>query len=714
MDLESPMSLNDNRKQKTKPLPTSVVDSIRRGLEQKPRTALIVYHADGAEMVLLLPDLPVIVGREHPSDVRIPDPTISREHARFMLSDGRILVEDLDSTNGTWIAGRRIDKAELKLGDELILGSLLANVQALGAAESNLGLESDERFRMRLDDEVVRAHHFRSRFAVLMVRAVSSLSNDPPSVRSSPDGAASGMQTRSLEGQGPQPATASPWRGPYPATHVGRWSHSVRSLLRPVDRMALYSRDAVQIVLPDTGQEVAMDLAKAIAVRRRASDPLLLVGMATYPDAATEAEKLIELARSALSGASAEQPVQAAKGTMWLPGEPGHPSRPPGPGSPEKDEAIVAGPVMKDLIETVHRLAASRIPVILQGETGVGKEVLARLIHESGPRRPRPMVCINCGAIPPQLVESTLFGHERGAFTGASQQQKGLFEEADGGTVFLDELGELPPPAQAALLRVLETKRLTRVGSTREIAVDVRIIAATHRDLEHMCESGAFREDLYYRMNTMMLTIPPLRDRVDEIEPLALRFLRQANEANHGRVKTIETRALARLKDYTWPGNVRELRNAIERAVVIARGEMILESDLPARVRSADGPASRRRPPVMKDVDDTVERFGELFDGSRRPSRPTPSSELPSSRPNSSSRPSSYPSAPVSTSPIAPTPVDETFDFKTKLQRYEAQLILEALRQTRWNQTEAARLLGMPLRTLVHKIKVLDIKKLDR
>src|SRR5262249_12442244 len=163
------------------------------------------------------------------------------------------------------------------------------------------------------------------------------------------------------------------------------------------------------------------------------------------------------------------------------------------------------------------RLASSSIPVLLQGETGSGKELIARLIHSSGRRREGALVCLNCGAIPATLVESTLFGHEKGAYTGALQQQKGVFEAADGGTLLLAEVGELPLAAQAALLRALETKRVTRVGGTREIEVDVRVIAATHRDLEAMCEEGTFRSDLYYRLNTMVLAVPALAARRDDI-----------------------------------------------------------------------------------------------------------------------------------------------------------------------------------------------------
>jgi len=641
----------DPTTRKTEPLPSHVVDVIRRGLEPRSRISLILYHADGTEMVNLLPELPVIVGRDAPSDVRIPDLTLSREHVRFKLSGGKITVEDLGSTNGTWIAGKRVAAAELKLGDEVVLGGVLACVHAPGP-EGNLGLESDERFRVRLDEEIVRARHFRARFAVVMVRAAQDA--EPPG---------------QLGAGRPFAAPRSLADGGLPV-HVGRWSPAVRALLRPVDRVALYSRDTVHILMPDAGYETAEELARAITSRRREEGPPLFAGIAVYPDAATEAEALIELSRGATALATLESPVQAAPMATWVAGD-----------APEGEESIIVGPVMREVLETVARAAQSKIPVILQGETGVGKEVVARLIHDGGPRRDKPMVCVNCGAIAPQLVESMLFGHERGAFTGAERQQKGVFEEASGGTVFLDEIGELPLAAQAALLRVLESKRLTRVGASREIAVDVRIIAATHRDLEKMCEEGSFRADLYYRLNTLTLTIPPLRDRVDEIEPLARSFLRKANESNRGQVRAIEPTALEILKAYRWPGNVRELRNTIERAVVVARSEMIREQDLPARVRASTS-ASRAAGPFEL----AQEHTGSIDEGGGG-------------------------ARPVTNPTLLPASTD---DIKAKLQRYETKLIVDALRAARWNQTEAARALGMPLRTLVHKIKTFGIKRTER
>jgi DNA-binding NtrC family response regulator len=323
---------------------------------------------------------------------------------------------------------------------------------------------------------------------------------------------------------------------------------------------------------------------------------------------------------------------------------------------------------MREVLDMATRVAASNVPVILHGETGAGKEVVARFLHERGPRAGKAMVSVNCAAIPAQLVESTLFGHEKGAFTGAAQRQKGVFEEADGGTVFLDEIGELPLSAQAALLRVLETGRFARVGSPREITVDVRILAATHRDLEAMSGTGAFRADLYYRLSVMVIVIPPLRDRPEDVEPLARRFLAQAGG---GRVRDITAAALARLAAYAWPGNVRELRNTIERAALLARTETIQEEDLPARVReagAAPAPRALETAPV-------------------RASAPTP----------------------------APPPTDEAGagvgDLRARLQDYEALILFEALEAAGWNQSEAARRLGMPIRTLSHKVKVLGLKK---
>ena len=333
---------------------------------------------------------------------------------------------------------------------------------------------------------------------------------------------------------------------------------------------------------------------------------------------------------------------------------------------------IVAGPRMRALLELAARVARTRVPVVLSGETGTGKEVVARFIHENGPRRAGPMVSVNCGAVPAELVESTLFGHERGAFTGAHRPQKGVFEAADGGTLFLDEIGEMAPATQVALLRVLETGRFSRVGAVEERSCDVRLIAATHRDLAAMAAEGRFRADLYYRLATMTLELPPLRERPEDVEALARRFLRDAAAESELPVIDLGEDALRVLRAYAFPGNVRELRNVMARAVVVAEGDTVTARDLPARVREAAPEVAAEQTETETETETEEER--EESEEASGPAR----------------------------------------GLKARVAEYEGQVILEALHRTGWKRPEAARMLDMPLRTLTHKIAVLGLVRTDR
>jgi DNA-binding NtrC family response regulator len=598
----------------TVPLPMAMIDALRQERHGSHAIELLIYHRDGVETVEFGPGASLVIGRAAPSDVQIGDDSLSREHARFTFEDGTIVVEDLGSLNGTWMHGERVERGEGHVGEEVALGRVIVVASERTASEGIVpGLMSHERFRVALEEEVLRARFFGRSVGLVMIRA---------------------------------------GRGGH--AHVSRWWPRARALLRPVDKMALYSLDAVAILLPESSLPAAMDLARAVTEPAESEVPLF-AGVAASPDTASSAEKLLEASWAAAQVAAPGRPVQSAPCGPWTSGTPGG------------EEPVTESPAIRQVFAAISRLARSSIPVLLQGETGTGKEVVAHAIHDQGPRRARPMVCVNCGAIPQQLVESTLFGHERGAFTGASQQQKGIFEAADGGTVFLDEIGELSLAAQAALLRVLETKRVTRVGSSKEIEVDVRLIAATHRDLETMCDAGSFRLDLLYRLNAMTVTIPPLRERPEDIEPLSIRFLRYANQANDRSIQGFEPAALALLRSYSWSGNVRELRNAIERAVVIAEGDKILVEDLPERVRAS----ARLRPSDEGAVE--VEKDAGAHSS---------------------------------------VPPEEGGGLRTRMARHEADIIVEALRESQWNQTEAARKLEMPLRTLVHRMKTLGIKKL--
>ncbi len=550
------------------------------------RTTLVLYHRDGAQVVTLDKGKSLVVGRNAPSDVEIPDPGLSRQHARFTWDD-HLWVEDLGSTNGTKKNGERVTRTQITPNDEISIGPVRVSVHIMSSIDAELrGFDGHDRFVSALGDEITRARQFERPLALMIV------SSDRD-------------------------------------RHVSRWASRLRPRLRPVDRVGIYGPSAVMVSLPEATPELVRALGSELGTG--GAPPSLICGVVWFPKDGGSAEELIAALQVArrVGDPTSLAPVDVAP-------------------------VVVKNAAMKQVMTTVKRLAASSIAVLIHGETGTGKEVIAREIHEGGPRRKAPLRCINCAAIPATLIESVLFGHEQGAFTGADKIAQGMFEQADGGTVLLDEIGELAASAQAALLRVLETKKVMRVGGNKEIDVDVRVIAATHRNLEAMVSAGQFRQDLLYRLNTMTLVIPPLRERIDEIRPLAERFLKEARIQAGSDVRQIDPQALAALEAYSWPGNVRELRNAIERAVVLAEGKAISIADLTDRIRS-------RSVPVVDN--------------------------------------------PASGNVEIPT------DYKDHLRKYEAELILRALHKHNGNQTETAKALNLPLRTLVHKIQTYGIKK---
>ncbi len=267
-------------------------------------------------------------------------------------------------------------------------------------------------------------------------------------------------------------------------------------------------------------------------------------------------------------------------------------------GAPAND-VVVAAPAMRELHRLVGLVAASGVSVLVRGETGVGKDVVAGAIHRASPRRGGPLVCLNCAALPEALLESELFGHEKGAFTGADQPRAGIFEAATGGTIFLDEVGETSLGTQAKLLRVVESRTVTRLGSVRPIPVDVRLVAATNRDLESLIAEGRFRQDLYFRLNGVTLTVPPLRERTEEIVPLAEHFIAQAAREAGTSAPTLATEAREALVRYGWPGNVRELKNAIGQAMIFREGAKVIGlAHLPAAIqRGLAAAAATSAPP---------------------------------------------------------------------------------------------------------------------
>ncbi len=276
-----------------------------------------------------------------------------------------------------------------------------------------------------------------------------------------------------------------------------------------------------------------------------------------------------------------------------------------------KHQIIGRSRAIRDMLALVDRAGPSRATVLITGESGTGKELVARAIHFSSPRSQEPFVSVNCIALNPGVLESELFGHEKGSFTGAVAMRRGRFEQASGGTLFLDEVGELTPELQVKLLRVLQERRFERVGGSEEIEVDIRIVAATNKDLMPLVQAGTFREDLYYRLNVVHIPIPPLRERREDIPLLVAHFAEKAAKENGIPPKTFSMEALNHLSGYEWPGNIRQLQNVVERCLVLVPGEVITLEDLPAEIRDEEAQFKSAVDllPVQLDLADTLERI---------------------------------------------------------------------------------------------------------
>ncbi|MFN2596707.1 MAG: sigma-54-dependent transcriptional regulator [Pyrinomonadaceae bacterium] len=374
------------------------------------------------------------------------------------------------------------------------------------------------------------------------------------------------------------------------------------SALAPQAALSLAARETFDLVVSDINLEAAQTGLDILREMRGRAPVILVTGFGTL-DAAVEAsregawdfiskpfkvEEVVAAARRALSRGKADDAAERAESSAEAL-------------SARNEEAGLVGrsPVMIELYKEIARVAPSRSTVLVVGESGTGKELVARSIHKHSPRAEKPFVPVNCGALTESLLEAELFGHLRGAFTGAERDRKGLWEEAEGGTLFLDEIGETSPAMQVKLLRALQEGEIRRVGATKAVHVDARVVAATNRDLEREVKAGRFREDLFYRLSVVTLRVPPLRERRSDIPLLADRFLRRA-ATNAGRAPHLRFSgdALALLAAYEWNGNVRELESAVEYAALRARGAEVAPEDLPAKLRAESVREAAARAPL--------------------------------------------------------------------------------------------------------------------
>ncbi len=530
----------------------TTVDTRSQGREGAARALLVVYLG-GDESSTRLVEVPdgaqLTVGRARMATIPVDSERVSRIHARITRRGSEIAVEDVGSRNGTWVNGEAISGVRsLASGDEIVIGPVTIVLGVTSRVVSRPRIESSRRLEEELTAEVDRGKRYRRVFTLLMLR----INGEQPEV----DAAVDRLSAR----------------------------------LRAMDLLTEYAPFELAIVLPEldasTIDETARDLITAARTKEDGTAAPITVagGAAVFPEHGTTVGKLIGRARAAVTSVRSS-PAESI-------------GAPPEDPSPLGNDVIVSDPQMRRVYELIRKVADHQITVLVNGETGVGKEIIAAAIHHAGSRRAGPFVKLNCASVPESLLESSLFGHEKGAFTGADRRTSGYFEAAHGGTLFLDEIGEISIGTQAKLLRVLEERKITRVGGTDEIAVDVRVLCATNRDLEADCRRGTFRSDLFFRISAFTILIPPLRDRPSETMLLAEHFIAQVSRGRSP--PRLSEAAADAIRRYTWPGNARELRNAIERAVVVHSGRVIELEDLPDRVR---------------DIPAAVDQVGSPLDG---------------------------------------------------------------------------------------------------
>jgi transcriptional regulator with GAF, ATPase, and Fis domain len=577
------------------------------------RPRLLVIGGPAKDSTIPLPEGEAILGREPANAVAVADTSVSRKHCLLRRNeDGRFQIKDLDSRNGTLVNGRAVKEQWLRHGDEIATG--------------------DSVFLFLLDEQDQAASASRIEFDDSHYTAETKLIHPREVVYLQPDRL-----------QHELPATSQIARNLNALLKISRVVHAIRDLeelqaqlldlifeVLPAGRGAillaegaaqefncLYARtrhaDQPQLVrvsrtiarqvmkenvailgfdVPASGKLSEVESLAVSEVRTLLCVPLTVFQRAIgciYLDSTNSADRFQEdhlQLLTAIAGISAVA-LDNARRLQWLEEENQRLTT-----EIRQEQSLVGeGARIKEIFQFLARVAPTESTVLIEGESGTGKELVARALHRNSHRANKPFVAINCAAIPESLLESDLFGHERGAFTGAAVQKKGRLEVAEGGVVFLDEIGELAPSLQVKLLRVLQEREFERVGGTHSIKIDIRLIAATNRDLSEAVRSGEFRQDLYYRLAVVKLTMPPLREHREDIPMLTRHFVQKYAKRSKVKAKPVSREAMAALVNYEWPGNVRELENAIERALVMGSSDAVLLEDLPESLLEQESPA---------------------------------------------------------------------------------------------------------------------------
>ena len=577
------------------------------------RPRLLVIAGPSKDSTIPLPDGESTLGRDPTNAVSVPDASVSRKHCLLRREeDDRFQIKDLDSRNGTLVNGLAIKEQWLRHGDEIATG--------------------DSVFLFLLEDEEQAVPPSRVEFDDSQPMAETKLIHPREVLYLQPD-----RLLREL------PAGSAVARNLNALLKISRVVHAIRDLeelqaqlldlvfeVIPAGRGAILLSDGAGLEFNclyartrQAGQPQLVRVSRTIA-RQAMKDNVAILGVDVAASgalreveslAASEVRSLLCVPLTvfqrvigciyldstnainrfqedhlqlvaAIAGISAVA-LDNARRLQWLEQENQRLTT-----EFRQEQSLVGeGARMKEIFQFLARVSPTESTVLIEGESGTGKELAARALHRNSHRANKPFVAINCAAIPESLLESDLFGHERGAFTGAAAQKKGRLEVADGGVVFLDEIGELAPALQVKLLRVLQEREFEHVGGTHTIKVDIRLIAATNRDLNEAVRTGQFRQDLYYRLAVVRLTMPPLRERREDNPMLTRHFVQKYAKRSKVKPKPVSREAMAALVNYEWPGNVRELENAIERALVMGSADMVRLEDLPESLLEQESPA---------------------------------------------------------------------------------------------------------------------------